>query len=73
MTIAHIKSNALRRTLLVALVPFLPVIIMIAALLAALPAFWEELCAQSTQGGGGIWDSIKCCWRGDDANRRECW
>lgn len=70
MTIAHIKSNVLRRGLLILMVPFLPAFILLAALWAALPAFWEELCGQPSQWGGGLWDSIKCCWRGDDVRRR---
>ena len=67
MTLAHIKSQTLRRTLLCVCVPLLPVIIIVIAAVAALGAFWEELKYQSSQGVFGVWDSVKSCWRGDQA------
>lgn len=63
MTIAHIKSNALRRTLLVIAVPLLPVLIAGVSFVVAADAFIEEFKDQWTQGGYGIWDSVRECWR----------
>ena len=66
MTIAHIKSNTLRRTLLVLLLPLLPVLFGGIALVQAADAFIEELKDQCGQGSGGFWSAIKDCWNGED-------
>lgn len=60
MTIAHIKSNALRRTLLVLIVPLLPLLIAGAAALVALCAFADAFIGEFR---GGFWRSVRDCWK----------
>lgn len=71
MTIAYIKSNALRRTILVICVPFLPFIFGGIAFVKGLDVFIEELKDQFGQGCGGIFTAIQDCWNGADVARGE--
>jgi hypothetical protein len=67
MTIANIKSNTLRRTLLVIAIPLLPVIITCIALVSAADAFIEECKDQLYQGGSrfsDLWEAVCYCWKG---------
>lgn len=73
MTIAYIKSNTLRRTLIVVLLPFLPIVFSILAAVRAADAFIEEMKDQCNWGRGavgGLWASIRDCWNGVDVGRR---
>lgn len=71
MTIAYIKSNALRRVILVALTPLIPVILIFYAAIAACDAFIDEMKDQCGQGGCGLWAAFVDCWNGRDVHRRE--
>ena len=70
MTIAYIKSNTLRRTLIVVLLPILPVIFAGIAFVKAADAFIEEIKAQTFGGIGGLWEALSACWRGEDVPRK---
>lgn len=69
MTLAHIRSNLLRRTLLVVL--FVPVVVAYALVQAAarLPDVWDGFCDWFLE----IWDfavrGTASCWRGDEVAR----
>lgn len=71
MTIAYIKSNTLRRTLIVVLLPLLPIIFGAIASVKAADAFIEELKDQTFGGISGLWDALKSCWNGEDVDRHE--
>ena len=71
MTIAYIKSNTLRRTILVICIPLLPFIFGAIALVKALDTFIEELKDQFGQGCGGIFTAIRDCWSGEGIARKE--
>lgn len=71
MTIAYIKSNTLRRTILIICVPLLPFIFGGIAFFKALNTFIEELKDQFGQGCGGIFTAIRDCWNGADVARGE--
>jgi len=71
MTIAYIKSNTLRRTILIVCVPFLPSIFGGIAFVKALDTFIEEFRSQFGQGCGGIFTAIRDCWNGVDVARGE--
>lgn len=69
MTLAHIRSNLLRRTLLAVL--FVPVVAVCALVQAAarLPGVWDGFCDRFIE----IWDfavrGTASCWRGDEVAR----
>lgn len=63
MTLAYIKSNTLRRALLVVSILLFPFVLLVLGLIKAADAFVEEVKDQ-TGGGDGIWDSVKGCWKG---------
>lgn len=71
MTIAYIKSNTLRRTILIVCVPLLPFIFSGIAFVKALDTFIEELKDQFGQGCGGIFTAIRDCWNGAGVARGE--
>lgn len=64
MTLANIKSPTVRRTLIIITVPLLPLIITVISLIEAADEFAAEFKDQWTQGGDGLWNAIKSCWRG---------
>lgn len=66
MTIAHIKSNALRRTLLVISLALFPVVLTLLSLVKAADAFIEEFKDQCWQGGDGwhgLYGAVCECWK----------
>jgi hypothetical protein len=69
MTLAYIKSNTLRRTAIILLIPVLPFLFFVTSVAVALPIFWEQFTGELTQGGTGLWRAIKDCWRGVDVRR----
>ena len=66
MTIAYIKSNAKRRTLLVLVVLGLWLVLPLQAVVAFWKGGWREakwrVQAELTQGGEGFWRSVAECW-----------
>lgn len=71
MTIAYIKSNTLRRTILIVCILLLPFIFGGIAFFKALNTFVKELKNQLGQGCGGIFTAIRDCWNGADVARGE--
>lgn len=63
MSIARIKNTWLRRTLIVLLVAFWPLIVVLTALYQAWPEIWREMRSQWRQ-GGGFWNAVGECWKG---------
>lgn len=66
MTIARIKSNTIRRLLLVMFIPPLTVLTFLLVICAALLAFWEELTSQLSQWRSTLLESVSNCWQGAD-------
>lgn len=62
MTIAYIKSNVLRRTLLIAYLPIIPPMVLAIACFKVAGVFVEEVKDFS----GDIWRAIRQCWDGED-------
>lgn len=67
MTIAYIKSNAKRRTLLVLIVAGIWLVLPLQAVVAFCQGGWREakwrVWAELTQDGAGFWRSVADCWR----------
>ena len=66
MTIAHIQSNCLRRTLLCVMVLALPIALVLCAAFRAAKEFWASLRWELSGGCRIIRGAIKDCWDGVD-------
>jgi len=71
MTIAYIKSNAKRRTLLVLIIAGIWLVMPFCFVRDVFKSGWRYACREfmweATQGGYGFWASAADCWRGGKA------
>ncbi len=63
VSVARIKNNWVRRSLIVALVALWPLVVVVGALVQAWPEIWREIRSHWTQ-GGGFWKAVRECWKG---------
>lgn len=64
MTLKNIKNNTLRRFLICVSLPLLPLVIASVSFVVAADSFLEEFSSQWNQGGCGLWEAVKSCWKG---------